>query len=444
LSSDLRPAMFGGGFGGYEPGEWSDDTQMALCIVRAVAHAGNLTDAQVLDQVADGFLGWLQDGPADVGILTRTVLHDAEREVGFPADRCQKAAVAYLRAHPRGAAGNGALMRTGVVGLLHLRDREATAEAARAVATLTHADRLCGESCVLWTEAVRVAVLDGRLELRAGLDLLPKARQARWRAAIDEAESHPAGHFTGNGFTVTALQAAWAAIRETASASGEAHVRAALETAVRIGDDTDTVAAIAGALVGARWGASYVPAQWREAAHGWPGLRADDLERLARETALAGEPAPAGRHPDPLARGVTSISLRRTGCYGTCPVYSVELRSDGTADYLGEMFVEWQGLRLGRIGREEFERLASVIVRLGFFEMRARYTTSVTDAGTDITTVVRDGVTKSVSDYADSGPGELWAIAELIDSTVAEVEWEDPGYSERDGGQPDEKRRKEQ
>ncbi len=79
-----------------------------------------------------------------------------------------------------------------------------------------------------------------------------------------------------------------APIRETVSQHGEAHVRAALETAVHIGHDTDTVAAIAGALAGARWGASSVPKEWRRAVRGWPGLEADGLVRLGRDVAVAG------------------------------------------------------------------------------------------------------------------------------------------------------------
>ncbi|GAA3966172.1 ADP-ribosylglycohydrolase family protein [Gordonia caeni] len=62
------------------------------------------------------------------------------------------------------------------------------------------------------------------------------------------------------------------------------HFRAALETAIRIGDDTDTdtVAAIAGALPGARWGASMIPAQWRQILHGYPGRRGEDLVEAAQ------------------------------------------------------------------------------------------------------------------------------------------------------------------
>ncbi len=59
------------------------------------------------------------------------------------------------------------------------------------------------------------------------------------------------------------------------------HLQDTLKNAVRIGDDTDTVAAIAGSLLGARWGATAVPSAWRRILHGWPGYRTPDLLRLA-------------------------------------------------------------------------------------------------------------------------------------------------------------------
>ena len=49
------------------------------------------------------------------------------------------------------------------------------------------------------------------------------------------------------------------------------------------GRDADTVAAIAGGLVGAAFGASAVPGEWRSAVHGWPGYNAADLLRLGCE-----------------------------------------------------------------------------------------------------------------------------------------------------------------
>jgi ADP-ribosyl-[dinitrogen reductase] hydrolase len=81
----------------------------------------------------------------------------------------------------------------------------------------------------------------------------------------------------------TAVQAAWAVIAQTPVPDDwpEQHLRVCLEEAVRIGNDTDTVAAIAGQLLGACWGASAIPAEWRQHLHGWPGLREPDLVRLA-------------------------------------------------------------------------------------------------------------------------------------------------------------------
>lgn len=89
---------------------------------------------------------------------------------------------------------------------------------------------------------------------------------------------------------VTALQAALAAIEQTPVPQDEPwrHLPLALEAAVRIGDDTDTVAAIAGALLGARWGGSALPFAWRRTLHGWPGYRVGDLARLAVLTARGG------------------------------------------------------------------------------------------------------------------------------------------------------------
>ncbi|MGN6485684.1 MAG: ADP-ribosylglycohydrolase family protein, partial [Thermomicrobiales bacterium] len=59
------------------------------------------------------------------------------------------------------------------------------------------------------------------------------------------------------------------------------HLVRALEAAVRGGHDTDTVAAIAGSLLGAAYGASAVPAAWKPMVHGWPGMDDASLVELA-------------------------------------------------------------------------------------------------------------------------------------------------------------------
>lgn len=276
--------MIGGGLGPYEPGEWSDDTQMASCIALVTADGGNLNTDAGLDAVAARFLEWREWGASDIGNLTRDVLDGVT-----PGPDLALRMTEVSRSFALGdRAGNGALMRTGVVGLVSLYDREYGAEAAANAASLTHAHVLCVESSVLWSEAVRVAVLMAKLDVRGGLDLLPEESAHRWEAWIDEAESSNPNSFSPNGWTVSAFQAAWSSIHATRHLDGTAHLEAALQTAVAIGDDTDTIAAIAGALLGARYGASAIPVRWADAVHGWPGLSGNDLCQLALDTALAG------------------------------------------------------------------------------------------------------------------------------------------------------------
>ena len=295
-----EPRMVGGGLGPYAPGEWSDDTQMAVCVARIAATGADLSSEDALDDVASAFEEWRRRGASDIGVQTSSVLQAAERLDGRPAARLRAASLAHFERTGR-AAGNGALMRTSVVGLSGLDDREATARAARAVAELTHADPLAGDACVLWCEAVRRAVLDHVLDVRAGIDLLPSVRREQWRAWITDAERpDAAANLRSNGFTVTALQAAWHAITTTAVPTEGAetfaceHLQHALRAAVRIGGDTDTIAAIAGGLLGAYWGASAVPAEWRRVVHGWPGLRSRDVAALGLLAAREGADDPAG------------------------------------------------------------------------------------------------------------------------------------------------------
>lgn len=288
FAAQIKPGqarMIGGGLGPYEPGEWSDDTQMAAAIARVTASGADLLTADGLDAVAQGFLDWQAHGATDIGAQTSGVLWAARRGHGPLAERMTSAALGSAR---QGRAGNGALMRTGIVGLVALDDRDRTAEVARRVSALTHADDRCLDSCVLWSEAVRVAVGEGRLDLRGGLDLLPATRRARWRAIIDAAETQEPGHFTPNGFTVTAMQAAWSAIHSTRHIEGPDHVEATLQAAIAIGTDTDTVAAIAGALLGAMYGVSGLRTDYTRRVHGWPGLRSLDLIQLALATASGG------------------------------------------------------------------------------------------------------------------------------------------------------------
>ena len=280
--------MIGGGLGPYEPGEWSDDTQMAICVARVAATGADLSGIQALNAIAAAFHDWADTGATDIGVSTRAVLDEAWRSPALPGMACREAAEAFQARTQRGAS-NGALMRTSVVGLTRLDDRQVTARAARTVAQLTHADPRAAEACVLWSEAVRVAVVEGRFDLAGGLDLLPDARRATWEGVLETAERGNTEELTPNGFIVTALESAWWAITSTDDGTGGCdHVERALQVAISLGDDTDTVAAVAGGLLGARYGKSKLPTAHVDMVHGWPGLSADDLADLAVATARTG------------------------------------------------------------------------------------------------------------------------------------------------------------
>jgi ADP-ribosylglycohydrolase len=295
--------MRGGGLGPYAPGEYSDDTQMAVCIAEVSATGADLRSSDALDRIAANFLRWKRDGASDIGTQTRQVLGAVSHKSGTGLAAAMRDAAADLHRRTGRSAGNGSLMRTAPVALAYLRQPAALADAARAVSELTHHDDLAGDACVLWSAGIRRAVLDGTFDgVREGLDLLPAARRDQWSDWLTEAESKSPEHFRPNGFVIPALQAAWSAITHTnvpdhdpasGSFAGQ-HLEHALTAAVRAGDDTDTVAAIAGALLGARWGSSAVPLAWQRIVHGWPTLRAPDLIRLAVLTAQGGQTDPTG------------------------------------------------------------------------------------------------------------------------------------------------------
>ena len=97
----------GGGQFRWEPGEWTDDTQMALALLTVLADGEHRPG-----RIGTAMLRWFASGPRDVGNQTRAVLGDAARS----GATVRTAAARYQERHPD-AAGNGALMRTGPVAL---------------------------------------------------------------------------------------------------------------------------------------------------------------------------------------------------------------------------------------------------------------------------------------------------------------------------------------
>ena len=130
--------MKGGGPFNWEVGEWTDDTQMAICI------AENLADGTLdLVSLGDRFVEWSTECK-DIGNQTRAVLGRANNGASLP-----DIAAAHHLNYPNNSAGNGSLMRTGPVALGFLGNNAAIAEAAADISALTHADPLAIEACVL-------------------------------------------------------------------------------------------------------------------------------------------------------------------------------------------------------------------------------------------------------------------------------------------------------
>ena len=287
MAADDPVGMIGGGLRPFQPGEWTDDTSMAIAVAEIAATGADLRYEKSLDYIVDRWHWWSRTAK-DIGVQTSTVLSAAGQR-GISARSAREESAAFHARNGR-STGNGSLMRTAPVALAYLDDEAALVKAARTVSELTHFDPEAGDACVLWCLAIRHAVLTGQLDVRVGLGHIDIDRQRLWIARLAEAEaSQPSAFAADNGWVVAALQAAWSAI-VTAPVPVEDparevfrvdHLRLALEAAVRGGGDTDTVAAIAGGLLGSAYGASGVPSHWRLALRGWPGLNTRGLVRLA-------------------------------------------------------------------------------------------------------------------------------------------------------------------
>lgn len=263
--------MIGGGPFDWAPGEFTDDTSMAMPIAHEINAGANLLDSNTLGRIVAAWQDWALGAP-DVGVQTRSVLTTITTPTEAEARRLSEA---HHNARGR-SGGNGSLMRTAPVALAYLHDPAGLTESATRIAQLTHCESASAEACVLWCHAIRHAVATGELDIRIGLDELTPEAAAEWRARIDQAEtSEPADFISNNGWVVSAFQGAWSAIYRAVK-NGE-RFEQAVERAVRGGGDTDTVAAIAGGLAGAYFGVTGIPAKYKRLVHGWPGVTYRDL-----------------------------------------------------------------------------------------------------------------------------------------------------------------------
>ena len=254
----------------WTPGMWTDDTAMTIAIMQAWVNHGNITSTAAQDELVGIWKDWSRTAP-DCGVQTRQVLTMLNETT---AEEATRAAEAVHLATGR-SGGNGSLMRTAPLAFLRLPDEE-VAKVVSQISRLTHFEDDATHACIIWVFAIRHAIRTSKLDFNPGFEFIPEEVRAKWQAYLQEASEHPPVHFENNGWVVAAFQAAASAVM-----IGENDFEKGIEAAVRAGFDTDTVAAIAGSLLGPITGAYLLPDEWIEVLHGWPDF---DVQKLAELT----------------------------------------------------------------------------------------------------------------------------------------------------------------
>lgn len=255
-----------GGPHGLAPGEWTDDTSLALALADSIAEVG-----WDLDDQAERYVSWYRHGRYsvngrcfDVGITTSRALHRflETRDARGSGD------------HAGNASGNGSIMRLAPVPAAYARlfpgDIPRLVERLIESSLPTHASPQCRSAC-----AYLGLVLAGLIHGHAREEVLDPDWSAL-RALRRVHELHPevaevaAGSFRhreppairGSGYVVGSLEAALWAFHDAAD------FREAVLRAVNLGDDADTTGAVCGQLAGAFWGEAGLPPEWEAGLRG--------------------------------------------------------------------------------------------------------------------------------------------------------------------------------
>ena len=233
--------MVGGGPFNLKPGQWTDDTSMALCLAQMLRSA-NGWDAE---DAMKRFVNW-----RDFGYLSSTgTCFDIGNQTSDALDRFLRTGNPYAGPTDEAQSGNGGIMRLAPVVIAYGKHTESAVAVAQLQSRLTHASR----SCLSAAAAMAEFMCDGQ-----GLS-----------APADPPQE-------ASGYVVHTLQAACWAMTQ-----GETF-RDVLLAAVNLGSDADTVGAVAGQLAGRKFGYSGIPQNWRDLLHDHDKIltAADDLYAL--------------------------------------------------------------------------------------------------------------------------------------------------------------------
>ena len=241
--------MVGGGPFNLKPGQWTDDTSMALCLATSLIERNGF-DAN--DQMGRYCRWWHE------GYLSSTgECFDIGNTINDALQRFEVTGNPYAGSTDPFAAGNGSIMRLAPVPMYYARNMDAAEHHAAESSRTTHGAVECVDACRLLSR-ILVRALHGEPKadvLRADAGR-PGFADRVAAIARGDYRGKPTNEIHGTGYVVHSLEAALWAFESTAN-FGDAILAAA-----NLGDDADTTAAICGQVAGAFYGDQAIPARW--------------------------------------------------------------------------------------------------------------------------------------------------------------------------------------
>ncbi|WP_255197211.1 ADP-ribosylglycohydrolase family protein [Halorarius litoreus] len=239
--------MLGHGTHGQPAGTITDDTELALCLARSLVELSRFDP----DDIGQRFVDWLESGPFDVGLMTADAIRHI-RDGTAP----ETAGRRVWEARSEGSnAGNGSVMRCAPHAIAYADHADRLAEVSERSSTITHADPRCTAGCAVLNLTLAGLARDDADPLTAALDRVDAPGELH--DALVTLPTRPST-LRSSGYVVHTLQTAL--YHGLTAESAEEGIVAA----VNMGEDTDTVGAVTGAVVGARFGASDLPDRWVE------------------------------------------------------------------------------------------------------------------------------------------------------------------------------------
>ncbi len=241
--------MVGGGPFNLEPGQWTDDTSMALCLAESLIEKKGFDP---LDQM-ERYVRWYRTGY----FSSTGVCFDIGGTTASALRRFDKTRDPFSGATDSCSAGNGSLMRLVPVPLFFFPDRDAMIFYSGESSRTTHGAQECIDACRLFASVLYNALsgMDRERVLfdhNEGIVESPAIREILKGSYKGKAEDQ----IKGSGYVVESLEAALWCFYTT-----NTFKNAALKAA-NLGDDADTTAAICGQVSGAYYGIQGIPISW--------------------------------------------------------------------------------------------------------------------------------------------------------------------------------------